>query len=80
MSVLIALADVGSGVQLEEVLANAGLVARWDATQADGPQRSSADAAVVVLDADHLGTRLLAVADAWRDRASVPGVIAMGSS
>jgi hypothetical protein len=80
VSVLIALADVGSGVQLEEVLANAGLVARWDATQADGPQRTAADAAVVVLDADHLGTRLLAVADAWRDRASVPGVIAMGSS
>jgi len=80
VSVLIALADVGSGVQLEEVLANAGLVARWDATQADGPRRSSDDAAVVVLDADHLGNRLLAVADAWRDRASVPGVIAMGSS
>lgn len=78
-AVLIALAGVGAGVQLEEGLIAAGLAARWDATQVDGP-RSGDDATVVVIDADHLGDRLLAVADAWRGRASVPGVIAVGSS
>jgi len=78
-AVLIALAGVGAGVQLEEGLLAAGLAARWDATQVDGP-RSGDDAAVVVIDADHLGDRLLAVAEAWRGRASLPGVIAVGSS
>jgi hypothetical protein len=33
-----------------------------------------------VLDADHLGTRLAAVVDQWRDHSSVPGVVAVGTS
>jgi hypothetical protein len=77
--VLIALADVGTGVQIEEALNQVGFAAKWDGTQADGP-KGSATPEVVVLDADHLGGRLGAIADAWRDHASVPGVIAMGSS
>jgi hypothetical protein len=76
--VLIALADVGPGVQLEEQLTRAGLRARWDAATADGPRGHLAPT-VVILDADHLGPRLAAVAEAWRELPSVPGVVAVGS-
>lgn len=79
MHVLIALADVGSGVQLEEALNQAGFAARWDGAQASGPRGASTQE-VVVLDADYLGKRLGEVAEAWRDHASVPGVIALGAS
>jgi hypothetical protein len=78
-SVLLALGDVGLGVRLEEQLAQAGLIARWDAGQVDGP-RGGAIARVVVVDADHLGDRLADVADAWRRQPSVPGVLAIGRS
>ena len=78
-AVLIALADVGPGVQLEELLNNAGAKARWDVLQADGP-RGGTTAAVVLVDADHLKTRLAEVASLWRDLPSVPGVVAIGSS
>ena len=79
MHVLVAVADVGAGVQLEEAVNQAGFEARWDAAQVDGPRGPSTQD-VVVLDADHLGTRLAAVAEQWRDHPSVPGVIAIGSS
>ena len=79
MHVLVAVADVGSGVQLEEALNHAGFEARWDGGQADGPKGASMQE-VVVLDADHLGERLSAVAELWRDHASVPGVVAIGGS
>lgn len=79
MHVLIALADVGPGVQLEEALNQAGMTAVWDGAQAGGPTGTSMTE-VVVLDADHLGKRLAQVADAWRDSPSVPGVIAIGTS
>jgi hypothetical protein len=77
--VLVAVADVASGVQLEEALNQAGFDARWDGAQADGPKGTSAQE-VVVLDADHLGERLAAIAEQWRDHASVPGVVAIGTS
>jgi hypothetical protein len=77
--VLIAVADVGSGVQLEEALNQAGFEARWDGAQADGPRGASIQE-VVVVDADHLGKRLAQVTELWRDHASVPGVVAVGSS
>lgn len=79
MHVLIAAPDVGTGVQLEEALNQAGFAARWDGAQADGPQGASTPE-VVVVDADHLGKRLSEVAEAWRQHASVPGVIAIGTS
>ena len=78
-AVLIALADVGPGVQLEELLNKAGAKARWDVLQADGP-RGGTTAAVVLVDADHLGIRLAEVSSLWRDLPSVPGVVAIGSS
>ena len=78
-AVLIALVDVGPGLQLEEALTQAGAQATWDATQVDGP-RDDARHTVVLIDADHLGLRLAAVADAWRAHPSVPGVVAIGSS
>jgi hypothetical protein len=77
-SVLIALADVGLGVQLEEQLGQAGLSAKWLAAEAAGPRGAAAD--VVIVDADHLGARLAEVTDAWRLHASVPGVLAIGGS
>ena len=77
--VVVALADVGPGVQLEETLTQAGIPARWDASCADGP-RGDTRADVVLVDADHLGARLGAVTEAWRDQSSVPGVVAIGSS
>ncbi len=77
--VLIAHADVGSGVQLEEALNRAGFEARWDAAQVDGP-RDPSSCEVVLIDADHLGARLAEVANAWRDHPSVPGVVAIGAS
>jgi hypothetical protein len=79
ISVLIALADVGLGVQLEDQLVQAGLTARWDAAQVDGP-RSAATPHVVIVDADRLASRLAGVTDAWRGRPSTPGVLAIGSS
>ena len=78
-AVLVALADVGPGVQLEEQLVKAGVVARWDAAQADGPT-GTATPQVVILDADHLGERLTAVAETWRQHPSVPGLVAIGMS
>jgi hypothetical protein len=60
-------------------LNQAGFTARWDAAQADGP-RGGGLQQVVLIDADHLGKRLTAVADQWRDAPSVPGVIALGTS
>lgn len=78
-AVLIALADVGPGVQLEELLNQAGAKARWDVSQADGPKGGTI-ATVVLVDADHLGARLAEVTSLWRDLPSVPGVVAIGSS
>ena len=78
MRVLVALADVGPGVQLEEALAGAGFQAKWDAARASSAGGAAVD--VVVLDADHLGARLVEVAAAWRDDPNVPGVIAIGGS
>ncbi|MCX5744874.1 MAG: DnaJ domain-containing protein [Proteobacteria bacterium] len=78
--VLIALADVGHGVQLEETLASAGFTATWTAAAADGPLPGVGTPSVVLVDADRLGARLPEVADAWRDQPSVPGVVAFGST
>jgi hypothetical protein len=77
--VLIAVAEVGSGVQLEEALNGAGFQATWDAAQVDGPS-GIVRCEVVLVDADRLGARLAQVADAWRDHDTVPGVVAVGSS
>jgi hypothetical protein len=79
VNVLVALADVGAGVQLEEALNQAGFTAKWDGAQASGPKAAPAHE-VVVLDGDHLGRQLGTIAAQWRGHASVPGVIAVGSS
>ena len=63
----------GPGVQLEEQLNKAGARralgrrSRPMARAARSPRRSC------VIDADHLGDRLAAVAEQWRDQPSVPG-------
>jgi len=77
-AVLIALADIGPAMPLEEQLVAAGVDAKWDASQADGPR--GATATVVLIDADHLGTRLADVAEQWRAQPSVPGLVAIGVS
>lgn len=79
MRVLIAVPDLGSGVQLEEGLTQAGFEAKWDGAQADGPT-GTGDPEVVVIDADHVGKKLVQVADAWRTHPAVPGVVAIGAS
>lgn len=76
--VLVALADVGPGVELEEQLVKAGIPARWDAALAQGPRGGNEAFSVVLLDADHLGKHLGTVAERWRNAASVPGVLAIG--
>jgi hypothetical protein len=78
-SVLLALSDVGLGVQLEEQLVAAGMTATWDTAQINGPHGAPA-ADVVIVDADHLGTRLADVAGTWRVGPTLPGVLAIGSS
>jgi len=78
-SVLIALVDVGLGVQLEEQLSQAGFSAKWDASQVDGP-RAGEMPEVVLLDADALGVKLARVAAWWRSLPAVPGLLAIGSS
>jgi hypothetical protein len=79
--VVIALADVGHAMPLEEQLTAAGLAAQWEARLAEGPRAQTAIAATVVLvDADHLGSRLPDVVAAWRALPAVPGVVALGSS
>jgi len=77
--VLIAVADVGAGVQLEEALNRAGFEARWDAGEVDGP-RAGHSCECVLIDADRLAARLADVTLAWRDQPSVPGVVAIGNS
>lgn len=79
-TILIALSTVGAGLPLEEELRRAGAKVRWDAAAADGPKASAPGerTGVVILDADHLGERLGAVAAAWRSSPSLPGVVAIG--
>ena len=77
-SVLIALADVGLSVQLEDQLVRAGMTASWDAAQVDAPGAAAPD--VVLVDADRLGGRLADVVDAWRTCRAVPGVVAIGAA
>jgi hypothetical protein len=77
-SVLIALADVGLGVQVEDQLTRAGLTARWDAGQVEAPGAAAPD--VVLVDADRLGARLGVVVEAWRCTPGIPGVLAIGAA
>jgi len=78
-TVLLALGDVGLGVQLEAQLGGAGIAVTWAAADADGP-RGAPPADVVLLDGDRLGARLAEVARAWRGLPHIPGVLAIGSS
>ena len=75
---LIALADVGAAVQLEESLTTLGYAVHWDATHDE--QSSRIETEVVVVSADELGSQLAEVVDAWRGLPHCPGVIAVGKS
>lgn len=76
---LLAVANVGSGVQLEETLNQAGFKATWTEALANGPKGSCA-CDVVIVDADHLGEQLPTIADQWRNQPDVPGIIALGNT
>ncbi|MCB9559190.1 MAG: tetratricopeptide repeat protein [Kofleriaceae bacterium] len=82
--VLLALADLALGVQLQETLEAHRVQVRWDPTAADGPPPGLAGSGqvedVVVVDADGLGSRLGDVLDAWRGLDPAPGVIALGGT
>ena len=69
-SIVIAVPTVGAGLALQDALRRAGAQATWCAEHADGPGAAPPHAAVVVLDADHLGARLPEVAGAWRATAA----------
>jgi hypothetical protein len=81
-AILIALADVGPAMPLEELLVGAGFAAQWSAALAEGPRAGDVvpPATVVLLDADRLGARLPDVATAWRSHPAVPGLVALGNS
>jgi hypothetical protein len=82
--VLLALSDLGLGIQLQESLEGRGVPVRLDGAVATGPTAAHQGGAeledVVVLDADFLGTRLLEVADAWRRIDPAPALLALGST
>lgn len=83
--VLLALADIGLGVQLQEALEGRGVPVRWDPHAAEGPtpalQRDASTLEdVVVLDADGLGDRLANVAEAWRRLDPPPALVAIGTT
>jgi len=74
--VVLAFADVGLGIQLQEGLEAQRLTVRWDGAAALSPGGSD-DA--VILDADELGDRLAEAAEAWRERDPAPGIIVIGA-
>lgn len=82
--VLLALSDLGLGIQLQESLEGRGVPVRWDPHAVDGPTAAHLGGAdlddIVVLDADHLGNRMLAVAEAWRKLDPAPALLALGST
>jgi hypothetical protein len=75
VKVLLAFADVGLGVQLQEALEAHRLTVRWDGKAATAPQAADD---VVILDADEHGANLSAIADTWRAIDPAPGLIAIG--
>jgi hypothetical protein len=82
--VLLALSDLGLGIQLQESLEGRGVPVRWDPNAVAGPTARHLAGAdlddIVVLDADHLGNRLLAAAEAWRKVDPAPALLALGST
>jgi hypothetical protein len=81
-SVLLAITDVGIGVQWEEMLQKLGFAVKWDPSMALGPPLAGgiSPSDVVVVDADALEHQLVKVTEKWRGSEHVPGVIAIGSS
>ncbi|MEZ4365934.1 MAG: hypothetical protein R2939_06560 [Kofleriaceae bacterium] len=72
-TVLIALADVGTAIQVEENLTKLGVPVRWDGAVARGPTAGNpAGEDVVLVSAAELGGRLADVASAWRQQAHSP--------
>ncbi|MBK9070870.1 MAG: hypothetical protein IPL79_07720 [Myxococcales bacterium] len=79
MRVLLAFADVGLSLQLQESLEALEIEAIWDATAAAGPVvRSHGDYDVVLIDIDTLGPRLEATLSSWRTIDPTPGLVACG--
>jgi hypothetical protein len=83
--VLLALADIGLGIQLQEALEGRGVPVRWDPGAALGPAAAHLEAAgdledVVIVDADGLGDRLPEVVAAWRTLDPPPALLALGAS
>ncbi|MBP9208063.1 MAG: tetratricopeptide repeat protein [Kofleriaceae bacterium] len=80
IEVLIAIADPGAAIQLEEALTRAGLSSRWDAASATGPKGDLTAIDVVVLEVEEHGPALAALVDTWRDHPTAPGLIAIGAA
>lgn len=84
-SVLLALSDIGLGVQLQETLEGRGVPVRWDPAASTGPPEALRALGaviddVVVVDADSLGDGLAAIVDQWRALDPAPGVVALGTT
>lgn len=77
--VVLALADVGLGIPLQEALERRGFAVRWLPDAAAGPPASLADPPdVVALDADGEEEALLAAVEAWRALDPPPGIVGLG--
>jgi len=76
VKVLLAFADVGLGVQLQEALEAHGLAVRWDGHANRAPKPTDD---VILLDADELGPRTGEIANAWRAIDPAPGLVAIGA-
>lgn len=81
MRVVLALADVGLGIPLQEALERLGHDVRWTPAAAAGPPADLDGAPdVVALDADEDRDAVLAAVAAWRTLDPPPGLVGLGQT
>jgi len=78
MRVVLALADVGLGIPLQEALERLGHAVRWLPAAAAGPPADLDPPDVVALDADGDAPALIAAVAAWRELDPPPGIVGLG--
>jgi len=76
--IILALADLGAAMPLQEALEQGGHDVGWDGNGAQGPAGARVDADVVVLDAESGDS--VDAANAWRDHDPPPALLMVGDS